>query len=386
MKFKRIFLLVLDSLGVGEAIDAEKYESKGANTLGHLVDNDLFVPNLSKLGLINTLTMNNKEADAYYTIARPKNVGCDSLSGHYELMGVENKQEPLFTNSVFPRELLERIAQDTQVPIIGNVISNCETVINRLGEREEETGSLIIYTTGDSNMEIAANEDVIPLNQLEEYCELIRNLTNKEDWRVNSVIARPYKKVGDKYVLTSDTKRYTFDPPTTSVLDNIKNSNLQTISIGKISNLFNNQGITKIVKSATNNDAINKLLDIMDKDFEGLCFVNLPDFDTLYGHARDINGYKEALEEFDVEIPLIINKLNLDDLLIITADHGNDPTMEGVSHTRENVPVLLYSRSFSGNGQIDILDTFADIGATITESLNIEQKPWIGSSFLGKLK
>lgn len=386
MKFKRIFLLVLDSLGVGEAIDAEKYESKGANTLGHLVDNDLFVPNLSKLGLINTLTMNNKEADAYYTIARPKNVGCDSLSGHYELMGVENKQEPLFTNSVFPRELLERIAQDTQVPIIGNVISNCETVINRLGEREEETGSLIIYTTGDSNMEIAANEDVIPLNQLEEYCELIRNLTNKEDWRVNSVIARPYKKVGDKYVLTSDTKRYTFDPPTTSVLDNIKNSNLQTISIGKISNLFNNQGITKIVKSATNNDAINKLLDIMDKDFEGLCFVNLPDFDTLYGHARDVNGYKEALEEFDVEIPLIINKLNLDDLLIITADHGNDPTMEGVSHTRENVPVLLYSRSFSGNGQIDILDTFADIGATITESLNIEQKPWIGSSFLGKLK
>ena len=235
-------------------------------------------------------------------------------------------------------------------------------------------------------MEIAANEDVIPLNQLEEYCELIRNLTNKEDWRVNSVIARPYKKVGDKYVLTSDTKRYTFDPPTTSVLDNIKNSNLQTISIGKISNLFNNQGITKIVKSATNNDAINKLLDIMDKDFEGLCFVNLPDFDTLYGHARDVNGYKEALEEFDVEIPLIINKLNLDDLLIITADHGNDPTMEGVSHTRENVPVLLYSRSFSGNGQIDILDTFADIGATITESLNIEQKPWIGSSFLGKLK
>ncbi len=386
MKFKRIFLLVLDSLGVGEAIDAEKYESKGANTLGHLVDNDLFVPNLSKLGLINTLTMNNKEADAYYTIARPKNVGCDSLSGHYELMGVENKQEPLFTNSVFPRELLERIAQDTQVPIIGNVISNCETVINRLGEREEETGSLIIYTTGDSNMEIAANEDVIPLNQLEEYCELIRNLTNKEDWRVNSVIARPYKKVEDKYVLTSDTKRYTFDPPTTSVLDNIKNSNLQTISIGKISNLFNNQGITKIVKSATNNDAINKLLDIMDKDFEGLCFVNLPDFDTLYGHARDVNGYKEALEEFDVEIPLIINKLNLDDLLIITADHGNDPTMEGVSHTRENVPVLLYSRSFSGNGQIDILDTFADIGATITELLNIEQKPWIGSSFLGKLK
>jgi phosphopentomutase len=208
----------------------------------------------------------------------------------------------------------------------------------------------------------------------------------KDEWRVNSIIARPYKKIGDKYVLTSDTKRYTFDPPTTSVLDNIKANNLQTISIGKISNIFNNQGITKIIKSSTNNDAINKLLDIMDKDFNGLCFVNLPDFDTLYGHARNVMGYKEALEEFDVLVPLIINKLNLDDLLIITADHGNDPTMEGVSHTRENVPVLIYSRSLTGSGQIDILDTFADIGATITEAFEIEQKPWIGTSFLNKLK
>jgi len=386
MKFKRIFLIVLDSLGVGEAIDAEKYNSKGANTLSHLIDNNLFIPNLSNLGLTNTLLMNNKESEAYYTIARPRNAGCDSLSGHYEMMGVENTKEPLFNKVAFPRDLLERIAQDTQVPIIGNIISDCETVINRLGEREEETKSLIIYTTGDSNMEIAANEDVIPLNQLEEYCELIRNITMKDEWRVNSIIARPYKKVGDKYVLTSDTKRFTFDPPTTSVLDNIKANNLQTISIGKISNIFNNQGITKIIKSSTNNDAINKLLDIMDKDFNGLCFVNLPDFDTLYGHARNVMGYKESLEEFDVLVPLIINKLNLDDLLIITADHGNDPTMEGVSHTRENVPVLIYSRSLTGSGQIDILDTFADIGATITEAFNIEQKPWIGTSFLNKLK
>ena len=386
MKFKRIFLIVLDSLGVGEAIDAEKYNSKGANTLAHLMDNGLFIPNLSNLGLTNTLLMNNKESEAYYTIARPKNAGCDSLSGHYEMMGVENTKEPLFNKVAFPRDLLERIAQDTQVPIIGNIIGDCETVINRLGEREEETKSLIIYTTGDSNMEIAANEDIIPLNQLEEYCELIRNITIKDEWRVNSVIARPFKKVGDKYELTTDTKRYTFDPPTSSVLDNIKANNLQTISIGKISNIFNNQGITKIIKSSTNNEATNKLLEIMDKDFSGLCFVNLPDFDILYGHSRNVMGYKEALEEFDVLVPLIINKLNLNDLLIITADHGNDPTMDGVSHTRENVPVIIYSRSLTGNGQLDILDTFADIGATITEALEIEQKPWIGTSFLNKLK
>ena len=385
MKFKRIFLVVLDSLGVGEAIDADKYNSKGANTLGHLMDNNLFIPNLSKLGLVNTLTMNNLEADAYYTIARPRNAGCDSLSGHYEIVGIDSKVEPKFIKEAFPREILERIAQDTQIPIIGNVISDCETVINKLGERQEETGALIIYTTGDSNMEVAANEDVIPLNQLEEYCEVIRNITFKDEWRVNSIIARPYKKVGDKYQLTTDTKRYTFNPPTTSVLDSFKNNNYQVISIGKISDIFNNQGITKVIKSANNSDAVNKLLDIMDKDFEGLCFTNLPDFDTLYGHARNVNGYKEALEEFDVLIPLIINKLNLDDLLIITSDHGNDPTFEGVSHTRENVPVIIYSRSFTGNGQIDILDTFADIGATISDIFKLDE-PWIGNSFLTRLK
>ena len=385
MKFKRIFLIVLDSLGVGEAIDAEKYNSKGANTLGHLMDNNLFIPNLSKLGLVNTLTMNNLEADAFYTIARPKNAGCDSLSGHYEMVGIESKTEPRFVREPFPRELLEKIAQDTQIPIIGNVISDCETVINKLGGRQEETGALIIYTTGDSNMEVAANEDVIPLNQLEEYCEVIRNITLRDMWRVNSIIARPYKKVDGKYTLTSDTKRYTFNPPTTSVLDSLKNNNYQVISIGKISDLFNNQGITKVIKSANNSDAVNKLLDIMDKDFEGLCFANLPDFDTIYGHSRNINGYKEALEEFDVLIPLIINKLNLDDLLIITSDHGNDPTYQGVSHTRENVPVVIYSRSFTGNGQIDILDTYADIGATISDIFKLEE-PWIGNSFLTKLK
>ena len=385
MKFKRIFLIVLDSLGVGEAIDADKYNSKGANTLGHLMDNNLFIPNLSKLGLVNTLTMNNLEADAYYTIARPKNAGCDSISGHYEIVGIESKAEPRFIRQAFPRDLLERIAQETQIPIIGNVISDCETVIAKLGDRQEETGALIIYTTGDSNMEVAANEDIIPLNQLEEYCEVIRNITLKDEWRVNSIIARPYKKVEGQYKLTSDTKRYTFNPPQTSILDSLKNNNLQVISIGKISDLFNNQGITKVIKSANNSDAVNKLLDIMDKEFEGLCFANLPDFDTIYGHARNIDGYKEALEEFDVLIPLIINKLNLDDLLIITSDHGNDPTYEGVSHTRENVPVIVYSRSFTGNGQIDILDTYADIGATISDIFKLDE-PWTGNSFLTRLK
>ena len=387
MKFKRIFLLVLDSLGVGEAIDADNYGDKGANTLGHINDKtDLFIPNLKKLGLLNTLTMSNMESEAYYTIARPKNNGKDSLSGHYELMGVENKRfYKNFNGQAFPRELLEAIAAKTQMPIIGNVVGHSQNVINHLAKRQEETNALIIYTTGDSVMEIAANEDIIPVNRLFEICEIIREITEKEEWKIATIIARPFKKEEDNYVLTNDVRRYTLMPSNKSVLDILKNANLQTISIGKINDIFNNYGITKIIKASNNNEGINKLIDIMDKNFEGLCFTNLADFDTLYGHARDVEGYKKALEELDVELPIIINKLNIDDLLIITADHGNDPTMPNFNHTRENVPVLVYSRAFANSGQLDILDSFADIGATITDNFELE-KPWLGTSFLDKLK
>ena len=387
MKFKRIFLLVLDSLGVGEAIDADNYGDKGANTLGHINDKtDLFIPNLKKLGLLNTLTMNNNESEAYYTIARPKNNGKDSLSGHYELMGVENKRfYKNFNGQAFPRELLEAIAEKTQMPIIGNVVGYSQDVINHLAKRQEETNALIIYTTGDSSMEIASNEDVIPVNKLFEICEMIREITEKEEWKIATIIARPFKKEEDNYVLTNDVRRYTLMPSNKSVLDILKNANLQTISIGKINDIFNNYGITKIIKASNNNEGINKLIDIMDKNFEGLCFTNLADFDTLYGHARDLEGYKKALEELDVELPIILNKLNIDDLLIITADHGNDPTMPNFNHTRENVPVLVYSRAFTNSGQLDILDSFADIGATITDNFELE-KPWLGTSFLDKLK
>lgn len=387
MKFKRIFLLVLDSLGVGEAIDSDYYGDKGANTLGHINDKtNLFIPNLKKLGLLNTLTMNNGESEAYYTIARPKNHGKDSLSGHYELMGVENKRfYKNFNNQAFPRELLELIASKTQMPIIGNVVGHSQNVINHLAKRQEETNALIIYTTGDSVMEVAANEEVVPINRLFEICETIREITEKEEWKIATIIARPFKKENENYVLTNDVRRYSLIPSNKSVLDILKNADLQTISIGKINDLFNNYGITKIIKASNNNEGINKLIDIMDKNFNGLCFANLADFDTLYGHARDLEGYKKALEELDVELPIIINKLNIDDLLIITADHGNDPTMPNYNHTRENVPVIVYSRAFANSGQLDILDSLADIGATITDNFELE-KPWLGTSFLEKLK
>lgn len=387
MKFKRIFLIVLDSLGVGEAIDADAYDDKGANTLGSLIEKtDLFIPNLEKIGLLNTISMSNKESEAYYTIARPKNQGKDTLSGHYELMGIENIiSYKTFNNGGFPRELLEKIASTIQKPIIGNVVAPSYEIINKLAGRHFETGALIIYTTADSNLEVAAHEDVIPLQTLYSYCEIIREITKKEEWKVGRVIARPFKTENGEYVLTNDTRSYTLLPSNKSVLDILKSANLQVISIGKIHDVFNGCGITKIIKSFSNNEGINKLSEIMDKNFEGLCFLNLSDFDTLYGHSRDILGYKKSLEEFDVVVPMILNKLNLDDLLIITADHGCDPSFKGFNHTRENVPVLLYSRSFIEPKQLEILDTLADVGATILDNFGLE-KPWIGKSFKDKLK
>lgn len=386
MKFKRIFLIVLDSLGVGEAIDAEEYNDKGCNTLGHVMDNtSLFIPNLKKLGIIETLTMSNKESDAYYTIARPQNKGKDCVVLHHEMMGINSpKSFEYFNYGPFPRDLLEKIASTLKKPIIGNIITDAKSAISRLYKRQIETKSLIIYTTGDSNLEVAADENIIPINELYECCEKIREITSTPEWQVSCVIARPFRIENDEVILTDDVRTFTLNP-SKSVLESLKNANLQVISIGKITDLFNNYGITKIIKSASNTEGINKLIDIMEKNFEGLCFVNLSDLETCYGNARDVLGYQKCLEEFDVQLPIILNKLNIDDLLIITSDHGCDPTMENYNHTRENVPVLVYSRCFNGNGQLDILNTLGDIGATIADNFNVE-KPWLGESFLDKLK
>ncbi len=388
MKFKRIFLIVLDSLGVGEAADAANFGDKGANTLGNIVANyDLFIPNLEKLGFLNTLTMNNKESDAYYTIARPKNKGKDCLAGDYELMAIDNANVSykLFNESAFPREMLENIANNIKRGIIGNIVGNPLEIINKLGDRHKETSSLIVYTTCDSNLEIAAHEDVIPINDLYQYAEIIREITKREEWKVGCVVARPFTGESGNYTLTSNSRIYTLTPPNKSVLDILKNADLQVISIGKVHDIYNGYGITKIIKSGNNQEGINKLTDIMDKKFEGLCYLNLSDFDTLYGHTRDVKGYAKAIEELDVEVPIILNKLNIDDLLIITANHGCDPTMLNYSHTRENVPVIIYSRLFKEPHQLNVLETLADVGATITDNFELE-KPWMGTSFLDKLK
>lgn len=389
MKFKRVFLVVLDSLGVGEAIDASNYGDEGANTLKHINEtNELFIPNLKKLGFLNTINMSfNDEVEGYYTIARPTNKGKDTLSGHYEIAGVRCSYAfPTFPDG-FPSSLIEEIERLTGRRVIGNVSASGTEIIKELGERHMETGELIVYTSADSVLQIAANESIIPLQELYKICEVVRKLTDsREEWRVGRVIARPFKgKKRDDFVRTTNRRDFALDPPSKSILEKLIDNKLSVISIGKIYDIFNGKGITKKISSGNNKEGVDKLLDIMDKKFTGLCFANLNDFDTLYGHRRDAQGYARAIEEFDVEIPMILNKLNNDDLLIITADHGNDPTFKGTDHTRENTPVLIYSRIFKEPKVLPIMNTFADIGATIADNFSID-KPMIGTSYLDELK
>ena len=388
MKFKRIFLIILDSLGVGESVDAINYGDTGANTLRHIKDNyDLFIPNLKKLGFLNTINMDqNDNVDAYYTIARPNNPGKDTLNGHYEIMGVKNDvQFKSFTEKGFPRELLDQIEAITRRRVIGNKNCSGNEIIRELGERQKEFNSLIVYTSNGSNLQIAAHEDSIPVTELYDYAEKIRRITLKEEWKIGRVIACPFTGSNSMtFKFTNERQEYAIKPPTKSVMNFLKENNYSVISIGKIAEVFDFEGITKVIKARSNSEGLNKLGDIMNKNFTGLCAINLNDFDN-YGHKRDLDYYAKSIEEFDVEVPMIINRLETDDLLIITADHGCDPTFEGTGHTRENVPVIIYGRNLKEPKKLDILNTMADIGATIADNFEV-QKPFIGESFLDKLK
>lgn len=386
MKFKRVFLMVLDSLGVGEAIDADNYNDVGSNTLGHIQEScDLFIPNLKKLGFLNTITMSDLESDAYYTIAKPTNLGNDSLDGHYELMGINN-EIPFknFTENAFPRELLEEIARKTRRRVIGNIVGNGEEIIKHLGERQIEYNSLIIYTSNGSNLKVACHEDSIAVNELYDICQIIREITKKEEWKVGRVVAKPFSGKNSNFKFTKESKEFALDPPEKGLLETLYESKLNTICFGKIADCFNMKGVSKVVKTKSNVDCLNKLSDIMTKNFTGLAFINLSDFDTDYAHKGDIEGYAHAIEELDVEIPILLNKLNNDDLFIITADHGCDPSLGG-RHTRENVPVILFSRSFKEPKRLPILETMADIAATIADNFEVELETK-GTSFLEDLK
>lgn len=388
MRFKRVFLIVCDSLGVGEAQDAVNYGDIGANTLKHINDkHNLFIPNLKKLGFLDTINMNEDDnVEAYYTIARPNNKGKDTLNGHYEIVGLRNEVPfKTFTEHGFPDELIKEIETQTGRKVIGNCAASGTEIIKELGEEHIKTGALIIYTSADSVLQVAAHEAVIPVDLLYKYCEIIRNITTKDEWKVGRIIARPF--IGNNknnFKRTGNRRDFALKPPTKSILNKLSDKGLSVISVGKIYDIFDGEGITKKLTSYSNKEAVDKVLEVMNKNFTGLCFANLNDFDTLYGHRRDSLGYANAIEELDVEIPMMLNNLNNDDLLIITADHGNDPTYSGTDHTRENTPVIIYSRVFREPKNLPIMSTFADIGATIADNFEVDP-PMIGESYLDKL-
>lgn len=388
MKFKRIFLTVLDSLGVGEAIDALKWNDKGANTLGHILEyNPIDYPNLEKMGLLNLINYKSvKNTNAYYTKAHPKANGKDTLTGHLEIMGIRTITPfKTFTTTGFPKELIEELEKRTGRKIIGNCNASGTEIIKELGEEQINTGALIVYTSADSVLQIAAHEDVIPLEELYRDCEIARELTLKDEWKVGRIIARPYIGTPGNFIRTGNRRDYALNPVSDTVLDNLKNTGYDVIGIGKINDIFNGCGITKTTHTGNNLEGINLLLETQKDDFTGLCFTNLNDFDSKYGHRRDIKGYAEAIKEFDNYLPIIQKNLKDDDLLIIVADHGNDPSYKGTDHTRENIPVLIYSKIFKDSKHLKELDCFSDIGATIADNFNVKL-PDVGKSFLHKLK
>lgn len=387
MKFKRVFLIVLDSLGVGAADDARDFNDEGANTFGHILENNKNnYPNLEKMGLLNIVNKTNNETDSYYSKAKPKANGKDTLTGHLELMGIRTLIPfKTFTDTGFPKELIDELEKRCERKVIGNISASGTEIIENLGKEHMETGSIIVYTSADSVLQIAAHEDIVPLDELYNICEIARELTLKDEWKVGRIIARPFIGTPGNFKRTSNRHDYALNPVSDTVLDKLKQNNYDVISIGKISDIFNGCGITKSIKTKDNFDGILKILNTINYDFNGLCFANLNDFDSKYGHRRDINGYANAIKEFDLFLPKIKEYLGDDDLFIITADHGNDPSYKGTDHTRENVPVLMYSKNFNETGKIEDLECFSDIGETILDIFGIESLN-VGKSFKNKLK
>ena len=385
-KYKRIFLIVLDSVGIGGAIDEKEFGDINVNTLLHTLEvTNGKLPHLEKMGLMNLINNQDSESDSYYTRAICQSCGKDTLTGHLEMMGVlTTKPLKTFTETGFPKELIQELEEKTGRKVIGNISASGTEIIEKLGKEHMETGAIIVYTSADSVLQIAAHEDKVPLNELYKICEIARNITLKDEWKVGRIIARPFIGQPGNFTRTANRHDYALDPPSKTTLDVLKENNLDVLAIGKISDIFNNCGITKSVKTKDNLDGILKIEEALKEDFTGLCFANLNDFDSKYGHRRNPSGYMNALLEVDNNIDNIKNNLNDDDLLIITADHGNDPTYQGSDHTRENTPVLIYNKNFKNPTRLPNLKTFADLGATIADNFNLSS--FLGTSFLESLK
>ena len=393
-RYKRIFTIVIDSLGIGAMDDAEKYGDIGVNTLGHIAESvdRLNIPNLQKLGIANLCRLKNIEPVAkplgYYGELKETSVGKDTMTGHWEMMGLNiDKPFQTFTETGFPKELIDELEKRFGHKIVGNKSASGTEILDEYGEHEIATGDVIVYTSADSVLQICGNEETMGLETLYKYCEIARELTMKDEWKVGRVIARPYigRKKGE-FKRTSNRHDYALKPYGRTTLNVLKDNNFDVISVGKINDIFDGEGITESNKSKSSVHGMEQTIEIADRDFKGLCFVNLVDFDALWGHRRNPKGYAEELEKFDLNLGVLLGKLKEDDLLIITADHGNDPTYTGTDHTRERVPFLAYSPSMKESGKLETADTFAVIGATIADNFEVEMpENTIGTSILEKL-
>ena len=395
MRFNRVFVIVLDSLGIGAMADAAKFDDAGADTLGHISDTveHLNIPNLQRMGLANLKALKQvppvDQPTAYYMAMNEASNGKDTMTGHWEMMGIRTEKPFItFTDTGFPKELIDELEKRCGREIIGNKAASGTVILDELGEQEVNEGKLIVYTSADSVLQICGNEETMGLETLYHYCEIARELTMRDEWRVGRVIARPYvgKKRGE-FKRTSNRHDYALKPTGPTVLNALKGAGYDVISVGKINDIFVGEGITESNHSESSVHGMQQTIDIAKRDFRGLCFTNLVDFDALWGHRRNPVGYGEEIEKFDQKLGELLPVLREDDLLILTADHGNDPTYKGTDHTREQVPFLAYSPSDIGSGELKTSDTFAVIGATIADNFGVKMpEGTIGTSLLAQIK
>jgi len=391
--FKRIITIVLDSVGVGAASDAADYGDEKSDTLGHIAEavDGLNMPTIQTLGMGNLHPVRGIEPSAsplgYYGKMEEASVGKDTMTGHWEMMGLYiDKPFQTFTDTGFPDELIELLKKETGYNIVANKSASGTEILDEFGEHHMKTNDMIVYTSADSVLQIAAHEETFGLDELYRVCEIARKLTMEPQWRVGRVIARPFIGEGKgKFKRTSNRHDYALKPYGKTALDNLKEEGLDVISVGKIVDIFDGEGISEYYKSKSNEDGMNITIDLMDKDFTGLMYINLVDFDALWGHRRNPQGYAEELELFDRQLKVLIDKMQEDDLLVLTADHGNDPVHQGTDHTREMVFQIYYSKKFTGSGLLPMSRTFADIAATITDNFNVKHPPY-GTSVLSYLK
>ena len=393
-KYKRVFVIVLDSLGIGAMPDSGRFGDTGVDTFGHILEQmeTLEIPNLQKLGMLNLHKGGKMEGvehplGRYMRMAETSN-GKDTMTGHWEMMGIHTEKPfKTFTETGFPKELIEELEKRCGKRVIGNKSASGTEIIEELGEEEIETGAMIVYTSADSVLQICGNEETFDLQNLYRCCEIAREITMKDEWRVGRVIARPYigKKKGE-FKRTSNRHDYALKPTGKTVLNALKDDGFDVISVGKINDIFCGEGVTEAHHSNSSVHGMEQTIEISKKDFNGLCFVNLVDFDALWGHRRDVKGYAEEIEKFDRNLGVLLETLREDDLLILTADHGNDPTYTGTDHTREYVPLIAYAKQMGEGGALEEADTFAVIGASLAENFGVKMpEGTIGTSILGQL-